>query len=162
MFLAQLSYKDIEEYAEGMLYGFYLPLLPNNGNVLSKAETQTFILADLMTKLCFARCARGSPEAALARLVRATNHRRQRIRRLIGASHHGYSATRTLSATGGLPSISSPPRHPLMRQRQRRFSANSADNRWQIAECQNPRCIAASLTVVLCDPQANQLPGALR
>ncbi|EHC84939.1 hypothetical protein LTSESEN_3991, partial [Salmonella enterica subsp. enterica serovar Senftenberg str. A4-543] len=53
MFLAQISYEDIEKYADGMLYGF----------------------------ICGDKIARGSPEAALACLVRATNHRRQRIRR---------------------------------------------------------------------------------
>ncbi len=38
MFLAQLSYEDIEEeeYAEGMLYGLFIcPSCQNNGNVLS-------------------------------------------------------------------------------------------------------------------------------
>ncbi|MDI5829606.1 hypothetical protein MJN51_35950, partial [Salmonella enterica subsp. enterica serovar Kentucky] len=42
-------YEDIEKYADGMLYGF----------------------------ICGDKIARGSPEAALACLVRATNHRRQ-------------------------------------------------------------------------------------
>lgn len=42
MFLAQLSYEDIE--TEGMLYGFYLPLLPNNSNVLSANMTQLVLM----------------------------------------------------------------------------------------------------------------------
>ncbi|MGJ8868595.1 hypothetical protein, partial [Salmonella enterica] len=50
---AQISYEEIEKYADGMLYGF----------------------------ICGDKIARGSPEAALACLVRAHNHRRQRIRR---------------------------------------------------------------------------------
>ncbi len=47
--------------------------------------------------------------------------------------------------------------HPLMR-RQRRFFGRIADNRCKIAPNAS-HCIAASLTVALCDHRFNQFPG---
>ncbi|APW05356.1 hypothetical protein SEES3845_007010 [Salmonella enterica subsp. enterica serovar Senftenberg str. ATCC 43845] len=107
MFLAQISYEDIEKYADGMLYGF----------------------------ICGDKIARGSPEAALACLVRATNHRRQRIRRPGKApAATGQFPTRArYQQPESLPINIKPIAASVDAASTTVFRQIIADNRWQIA-----------------------------